>query len=94
MTSYLAFLYLGRNSRPESTLQTYAMVAILFYVLGYPVSENSLTYYYYYHHHCSFYSPSLLFRIFTITVELLCYKVMKGTEYFVSLQMSVVLIEE
>jgi hypothetical protein len=91
MTSCLAFLYLGRNSRPESTLQTYAMVAILFYILGYPVSENSLTYYYYYHYHyyCSCYSPSLLLGIFTITVELLCYKVMKGTEYFVSLQMSV-----
>ena len=65
------------------------MVAILLQVSGYPTFENSSTYYYYY-----YYSPSPLFRLFTITVELLCYKVTKGTEYFVSLQMSVILTEE
>jgi hypothetical protein len=67
------------------------MVATLLYVSGYPASENSLTYYYYYYY---YYSPSLLFKVFKITVELLGYKFMKGTEYFVSLQMNVVLMEE
>jgi hypothetical protein len=73
----MAFLCLGRNSRAESTLETNVMVAILLYVSGYPNFENSSTYYHY--------SPSLLFRVFTITVELLGYKEIKVTEYFVSL---------